>query len=166
MALTQINTGKVKDRRPLRFSALDEMLADVERIAAAERAGKLRRTGNWTAGQTFGHLATWINFAYDGYPPDMKPPWFIKVILKFQKNKFVRGPMPSGVKIPGVEGGTKGTEPIGLDEGLTRLRSAINRLSAAAPTHPNPIFGPMSHDEWKGMHMRHGELHLSFLQPG
>jgi hypothetical protein len=105
MSLTQINTGKVTDHRSIRFSSLDEALADIDRIAAADRAGRLRRTGNWTAGQTFGHLATWIEFAYDGYPPDMRPPWFIKLILKLQKKKFMRGPLPRGVRIPGVEGG-------------------------------------------------------------
>ncbi len=29
--------------------------------------------------------------------------------------------MPKGVRIPKVEGGTKGTEPLTLDAGLTRL---------------------------------------------
>ena len=28
----------------------------------------LRCAGNWTAGQTFGHLAVWIECSYDGYP--------------------------------------------------------------------------------------------------
>jgi len=165
MPSTQVDTGKVTDRRELHFNTLDDLAAEVERVAAAERAGKLRRTGNWTAGQTLGHLATWINFAYDGYPPDMNPPWIVRFILKFQRAKFFKGPMPKGVRIPGVEGGTKGTEPLGLDEGLDRIRGAIARFKGAPPTKPNPIFGPLTHDEWKAMHLRHAELHLGFLHP-
>lgn len=160
-----VNTGKVTDRRRLTFTTLDELAADAERLAAAERVGKLRCTGNWTAGQTFGHLATWINFAFDGYPPDMRPAWWIKAILKLQRGRFMRGPLPQGVRIPGIEGGTKGTELLTLDEGLDRLRRAIGRLKVSAPMQPNPIFGPMTHEQWKIMHMRHAELHLGYLHP-
>jgi len=53
----------------LRFSNHEDLWREIDRIAAADRAGRLRRTGNWTAGQTFGHLAAWTNFPYDGYPP-------------------------------------------------------------------------------------------------
>ena len=80
---------------------------DVDRIAAAERAGTLRRTGNWTAGQVLGHLATWMNFAYEGYPDDLNPPWVIKAILRLQRKRFFESPMPQGARIPRVEGGTK-----------------------------------------------------------
>ena len=44
-----IDTSKVQDRRKLRFHSIDDLLADVDRIVAAEKAGTLRRTGNWTA---------------------------------------------------------------------------------------------------------------------
>jgi hypothetical protein len=162
---TPINTAKVQEFRVLRFNSIDEALAEVDRIAAAERAGKLRRSGNWATGQVFGHLATWIEFAYDGYPPDMKPPFIIKLVLKLQKKKFLRGPMPRGVKIPGVKGGTKGIEPVSFDEGYTRLRRALERLKAGSPSGPNVIFGPMTHEEWKAMHSRHAELHLGYLHP-
>jgi hypothetical protein len=165
MATTPIDTGKVKDRRALHFNTLEEMWADVQRIAAAERAGKLRRTGNWSAGQTLGHLAAWADFAFDGYPPDMKVPWFIKLFLKLRKKQFLRGPLPAGVKIPRVEGGTKGIEPLSLDEGLARLRRAMDRLEASPPGTANVIFGPLTHEQWQALHLRHGELHLSFLHP-
>jgi hypothetical protein len=165
MSLVQIDTGKVTDRRSLRFADSRDLLADVERVAAAERRGALRRTGNWTAGQTLGHLAAWASFPYEGYPPELNPPWFVKFILRFQKNRFLHRPMPHGVKIPGVEGGTKGLDVLSLDEGLARLRSAWQRLDAGPPSRPNPIFGPLTHDEWKQLNLRHAELHLSYLHP-
>jgi hypothetical protein len=165
MSLVQIDTGKVTDRRSPRFADSRDLLADVERVAAAERRGVLRRTGNWTVGQILGHLAAWASFPYEGYPPELNPPWFVKFILRFQKNRFLHRPMPHGVKIPGVEGGTKGLDVLSLDEGLARLRSAWQRLDAGPPTRPNPIFGPLTHDEWKQLNLRHAELHLSYLHP-
>lgn len=164
MAAT-IDTGKVADRRSIRYRSPAEFRADLDAIVAAERAGKLRRSGNWGVGQIFGHLAAFIDYAYDGYPSNMNPPWFIKLILRWRKNKYVRGPLPAGVKIPGIEGGTTGIEPLSLDEGLNRLTKAWDRLEKRPPAEPNIVFGPLSHEEWISLHLRHAELHLSFLHP-
>lgn len=162
---SNVNTGKVAGRRGLRFENSRQMMMDVERIAAAERAGRLRRSGNWTAGQVFGHLAAWANYPFDGYPPQLHAPWFIRLLVRLKKKQFLYGKMPSGVRIPGIEGGTVGTEPLSLDDGLDGLRKAWERLDALAPAIPNPVFGPLTHDEWKGLNLRHAELHLSFLHP-
>ena len=61
-------------RSTLRFESLDEVLAEAERLSVAERNGTLVRAGNWTLGQTLGHLATWCRFAFDGYPPEVRAP--------------------------------------------------------------------------------------------
>jgi hypothetical protein len=158
-----IDTKTVDDRRPLRFKAIDEMLADVERVAAAEKAGTLRRTGNWTTGQIFGHLSAWIDYGYDGAP--IKPPWFVRVFGRMVKKKYLRGPLQAGFRIPNVEGGTFGIGALPLEEGLSRLLRSLERLRAAPPTQPSAIFGPLSHEEWVQLHLRHAELHLSFLHP-
>jgi hypothetical protein len=159
----RVDTGKVAGRRELRFESLDEVLAEVERLAAAERAGRLRRLGNWTLGQTLGHLASWAEYSYTGAP--LKAPFFVKWFLRLRKRKFLYGPMRAGVKIPRVEGGTLATEPVPLDEGLERMRRVLARLKSEAPTAPNVIFGPLSPDEWVALHCRHAELHLGFLVP-
>ncbi len=65
---TTVNTRACEFRR-LRFDTYDQVWAEAQRIAGAERGGRLRCAGNWTAGQTFGHLATWIEYALDGFPP-------------------------------------------------------------------------------------------------
>jgi hypothetical protein len=158
-----VDTGEVVGRRELRFESLDEVLAEVERLAAAERAGRLRRLGNWTLGQTLGHLASWAEYSYTGAP--LKAPFFVKWFLRLRKRKFLYEPMRSGVKIPRVEGGTLATEPVPLDEGLERMRRVLGRLKSEAPTAPNVIFGPLRHDEWVALHCRHAELHLGFLVP-
>ena len=107
-----------------------------------------------------------MSYAYDGHPPQLNPPWFIKLILKLQKRKFLAGPLPQGVRIPKIAGGTLGTEDMPWDAALVNYRKQIQRLEAGPPPHPNVIFGPMSHEEWKQMQLRHAELHLGFLDPG
>lgn len=161
-----VNTKSVKEFRAVRLNSAKEVIAEAERIVASERAGTLRITGNWTVGQTFGHIATWIEFALDGYPPDVKPPALVKFVLRtFMKKKFLRGPMPRGVRIPGMPQGTLGTEPMTTEDGLARLRRAWERLSTTAPTVANPIFGVVPHDEWIAMNLRHTELHFGYLHP-
>jgi hypothetical protein len=147
----------------LRFSSIDEVLADVDRLVEADRAGRLKRLGNWTLGQTLGHLAAWTEYGYTGSP--LKVPFFIKWFLRLRKRSFLYDPMRAGVKIPGVAGGTLATEPIPLDEALPRWRRAMERLQTEAPTAPNSIFGPLTHDESIALNLRHAELHLGFLLP-
>jgi hypothetical protein len=157
---------KTCEFRAVRLASPRDLHAELDRVVAADRAGTLRQCGNWTAGTTFGHLATFIEYAYDGYPPDLaSPPWFIRAILKLSKGRFMRGPLPRGVRIPKIEGGTKGTEPMTTEAGLARLKAAWARLEASPPPRPNPIFGPLTHQEWITMHLRHAELHLGYLQP-
>ncbi|HVZ95204.1 MAG TPA: DUF1569 domain-containing protein, partial [Phycisphaerales bacterium] len=99
--MAPIDTAKVTDRRKLRFKSPEDALRDAEALVAADFAGTLRSTGNWTLGQTLGHLASWINYSFDGFPI-RKPPFFIRWILKGRKSQFVQGEMRQGVKIPGV----------------------------------------------------------------
>src|SRR5437763_16830550 len=158
---TIVDTRKIAGRRVLHFDSIDQLLKEVDRLAAAERAGRLKRLGNWTLGQNLGHLATWTEYIYTGVP--LKPPFFIRWILRFQKKRFLVGPMPAGVKIPNVKGGTLGTEPVALEEGLAAYQRVLQRLKSEPPTLPSPIFGKMTHEESIALTMRHAELHVGFF---
>ena len=161
-----VNTAHVADRRKLRFNTIDEMLADVDRIVAADKAGTLRRTGNWTAGQTFGHLATWVDYGWNGFPTAMKVPWIIRLLIRMKKKAYVRDGMPAGVRIPRVENGTYATEVLSTDEGAARIRTSMLRLkNGELAKFESPAFGPMSHQDRVSMMLRHAELHMSFLHP-
>lgn len=159
-----VDTKKVAGRRMLRFESLDQVIADVDRLVEAERAGRLTRLGNWTLGQTLGHLAAWAEYCYTGVP--LNPPFFVKWILRLGKRKFLFGPMRAGVRIPRVAGGTLATDAAPLDDGLERYRRVMERLKVEAPTAPSPIFGPLTHEESIAINLRHAELHLGFLIPG
>jgi hypothetical protein len=163
MKSAPIDTRNVTDRRAVRFQTIPDLLVEIDRIVAAEQAGKLRRTGNWTTGQTFGHIAAWVDYAYEGYP--VRAPWFIKLILRLRRNRYLRGPLPVGVRLPGVADGTYGTEPLSLEEGAARLRAALRRLAVEPARFASPAFGPLSDAERIQLNLRHAELHLGFLHP-
>lgn len=164
MTIAAKDTSKIADRRPLRFETLADLRAD---LATLERAGgTLRTSGNWTAGQNFSHLAAFIEFAYDGYPPELSnPPWFIKAFLRLRKRSMLTSGLPAGVNIPGIKGGTVGADDAPAPAALARFRAALDRLERSAPTAPNPVFGPLTHEEWIALHLRHAELHLGFVHP-
>lgn len=152
--------------RNLHFKTLADITAEAERLAAADKAGTLKAMGNWTVGQIFNHVASWASYPYEGFPTRLKPlPFFLKPLIKLSKNKFLTKGMPQGVKIPKVEGGTVGNEPLSTEDGLKKLRAAMQRLESSPPIHPSPAFGNLTHDEVKRLNMRHAELHFGFLQP-
>src|SRR4051812_32075019 len=91
---SRVDTSKVGNCRELRFNTLDDALGEAERLVQADRDGKLTQLGNWSLGQVLNHLSTFIDFSYDGFP--MKAPWFVKLILKPMKKKWMRGPLPRG----------------------------------------------------------------------
>ena len=162
--MTTVDTAKVTDHRPLHFNTIDDLLVEIDRIVAAERSGTLRWCGNWTPGQVFGHLATWINYGYVGFPRRATPPWFIRPILRMKVKKYLRDGMPRGIKIPGIKEGTFGTEPLTTQEGAQRLEAALMRLKNREPVrHYSPAFGEMPHEQHIAFQLRHAELHLGYL---
>ena len=164
LPMTTVNTATVGGYRKLTFNSVDELLAEIDRIIAADRASALRRCGNWTAGQIFGHLAAWINYGWEGYP-GRTPPWFIRFILRRMKIKYLRDGMRRGVRIPRVKEGTFGLEPLSTEEGAQRLRQALARLKNREPVKfDSPAFGKMSDEERVRFQLRHAELHLGYLQ--
>ncbi len=155
-----INTTKVTGRRTLRFESLDAALADAERLVGQP----CRTLGNWTIGQNLDHLARTVRIAFEG--PHILAPWFVRVVIApFMKKKFITQSMPAGFQF------TKQMEPYRPEDqavavaALDELRKQYARLSRESPTAPHPFLGPLTHEEWIGVHLRHAELHLSFLVP-
>lgn len=159
-----IDTRKVEGRRTLRFETPGDAVREAERLAAAEREGRIRALGNWSLGTALNHLGAWAEYPFGGYPAEVaNPPWFVKAIARLMKGRFARKPMPAGMRIPTIPAGTMATEQASTEDGLARVRAAFTRLEREAPTRPNPVLGPLSHEEWRGMNTRHAELHLSFF---
>jgi hypothetical protein len=163
---TLIDTSQSTPYRTLRFATIDELLKELDRIATSDERGTLKCTGNWSAGKILGHLAGWMNFSYEGFPNAAHPPWFIRWLIRKKKDKYVREGMPRGVRIPRMAEGTLCTDEMTTQEGLKRLRGALQRLKNREPVKfHSPAFGEMEYDQRVQMQLRHAELHLGYLQP-
>lgn len=161
-----INTRSAP-RRSLRFEDFNAIRRELETLEAAQRGARLSTSGNWTPGQNLSHLAAFVKYPYDGYPPELaNPPWFIRLITKMMKNRLIHKSMASGFHIPGIPAGTTGMVDAPFEQALSDYRAALSRMEKGPPGIPNPILGPLTHEEWKLLQCRHAELHLSFLQPG
>lgn len=150
-------------RRILQFESVDDVLSEVERLVEADRAGRLQRVGNWSLGQTLAHLAAWAEYSYTGSP--LKVPFFVRWFARPFRRRFLYRPMPAGVKIPRVPGGTYATEPATVEEALPRLQQVLTRLKQEPPVILHPAIGSLRHEEWIALNLRHAELHLSFFVP-
>ncbi|GEM_PF-291770 len=156
---------KRAQRRTLRFDSLGEAMEEAERLAASERAGELRATGNWSLGTTLAHLAWWADEAFE----ERRFPLYLRLLFRvlgpLAKSRALRGEMSPNAKLPGVRGGTYGVEETPTDEGMARFRGVFERLDREAPERRNPAFGWMTHDEWRSLHIRHAEHHFAYFWP-
>jgi hypothetical protein len=148
-------------RRTLTLRSLEDLERELDAIEQADRAGTLRSHGNWSPGKILGHLASWIDYAYDGFPS--LPPAWARPIFRLMKGVFLKDrPMKPGMRIPGTTEGTHGVVEMDVKEGLIRLRAAIERLRVKIPDR-HPLFGVLTRSEWERMHLNHSALHLGFL---
>jgi hypothetical protein len=162
MTATADTLTKKPGRRPIRFETIDQALAEGRRIAQLEADGAASYAGNWTCGQILNHLGAWAEFAYT--PSPLKVPWLLKLFVKPLRSRLLNKGLPAGGRVPKVPGGTLETERVSAAEGLARFEKAFARLKTDPPTQPSPLFGTMTHDEYIKLHLRHAELHMSFVQ--
>jgi hypothetical protein len=152
-----INTKQVTGRREIRHESLDDLLADVERLASPNAC----MLGNWTPGQIFQHLADTMNSSIDGFSGMFSAPvrWVLSLLMK---RRFLYKRLPAGFKAPAnfVPDATS------VEDGLTALKKAMSRLQEDTTRALHPGFGSLTLDEWTQFHLRHAELHMSFLQDG
>src|SRR5580658_10196199 len=89
-----VNTAKVIGRRQLKFNTLDDILADVERLAQ----GNVRALGNWSPGQNLEHLAIVINGSLDGI--DVRASIFMRLVARMFRKRMLKMRMPAGFQLP------------------------------------------------------------------
>ena len=158
---TRIDTGKVAGRRELHFNSVDDILADVDRLAGSR---EIRTLGNWSAGQIFEHVARVMDKSIDGsefnLPAD--PPLRLQPDDEEEDDLQAHG----GGHHTSQEGG--GGADAGGDEPGRRARSHPRRHPSPADrpqTRPSAFLGALTKEEWTQLHCRHAELHFSFLIP-
>jgi len=152
-----IDTKKVAGRRELRYRSLAELLEDAERLAQ----GGARTLGNWSQGQIYDHLAKSLDSSIDGIDFKMAAPlrWVLSLLFK---RKFITGSIPPGYTVPAKE---LAPAEISKAEGLAKLQQAVARFEAEPQRAEHPIFGDLGDDGWRQFHLRHAEMHMSFIVP-
>ena len=147
-------------RRKLQFSTLDELRADIEAVSG----GPYTTVGNWSFAQILDHLADTMNSSIDGFP--FKAPWFFRwCIAPLIKNSILTRPMKAGHKLPKKYSSFLPSEDCTIEEALPKVLNAIKRFETETPTADHPGFGKMASEEWTQLHLRHAELHMSFVVP-
>ena len=52
-----------------------------------------------------------------------------------------------------------------VEDALARLVKGIDRPDTENPEAAHPVFGKLAREEWLQLHLRHAELHMSFVVP-
>jgi hypothetical protein len=147
-------------RREVRYNSIDELLADAERLAN----GKFRTVGQWTYPQILDHLAKAFVASIDGF--GFQAPWFARVLIApFAKKSFLTKTMKAGFRLPKSAAAILPDSDLALPAALERLKQAIARYKQEPQRAPHPFLGMLTPDDYDRLHMRHSELHLSFMVP-
>jgi hypothetical protein len=84
-------------RRTLRFTSLDQVVPDVERLLAGHVT-----VGRWSLGQICNHLELTVRLSMDGWPE--RAPWLVRRVFGpvALRLSFWYDWIPEGVKVPEV----------------------------------------------------------------
>ncbi len=154
------NTKQVTGRRTLRFGSLDEMLADAESLAS----GPVRTLGNWSPGQIFEHLARAYTLPLDGVV--LPIPFYVRWGAKLMLSRFLRNGLPAGLALTGKSAEALVPDATTTEEGLAALSDAVARWKTKTAVPDHSVFGTVTDEQFTQIHLRHAELHMSFLTRG
>jgi hypothetical protein len=155
-----VDTGKVSGRRRLHFDNVQDIMADVDALAARS----YRQLGNWSLGQMCKHLTIAMQMPLDG--SSIKVPWFIRLAARmFFLPKLLREGMKPGFKLSPAAAKSLVPDRTADADGVAQLRAAVARFQKEPLVHPHPFFGKLTPEEWTTVALRHAELHLGFLLP-
>ncbi|MEX0676430.1 MAG: DUF1569 domain-containing protein [Pirellulales bacterium] len=153
-------TAQVTGRRKPRFNSFDEVLDDVRSLAAQPT----RQLGNWSLGQVCQHLGLAMEHSATTDRLFRVPLW-LRVLGRLVRNRALKHGLPTGFKLP-PEGAAKFVPPpVSIEQGLATLEKGIAVLSQTSHRAPHPVLGALNVDQWHQFHLRHAEMHLSFIVP-
>jgi hypothetical protein len=156
-----VDVRSVTNRRAVHYESLHDLLADAERLAG----GPVRTLGNKGFGQILRHLALAMNGSIDVQFSRMRFPWWMRIMARFyRKRVFARGLRP-GIVLPANAEARLWPPEYDVTATLEDLRKAVRRLETETKRGSHPAFGRLTVDEWNQFHLRHSELHMSFVVP-
>jgi len=154
-----IDTTHVSGRRRLRFESYADILADVGRL----RDQPTRSLGNWSLAQVCQHLATAMQ-ASTVPGPGFSAPLKLRLVGRLFRMRILTGRLYPGFRLP-PEAARLLPPPVELSSAIEALEQAVAHLRTTDVRAKHPVFGAMSVAQWDLFHLRHSEMHLSFIQP-
>lgn len=156
-----VDVKHVVDRRVVRYDTLQDLLADAEQLAA----GPVRTLGNHSFGQILRHLALTMNGSIDDAFSSIRFPWWIRFLARMRRKAIFAGGLRPGIRLPSDADVYAWPKEKELTAMLEDLRKAVSRLENETKRGSHPAFGKLTVNEWNQFHLRHSELHMSFVVP-
>lgn len=149
-------------RNRIAYPTFTHLLDDAQRLVDADA----QTLGAWSLGQILEHLARAFDLSC-GRGLRLDPwtaPWGLRFLGRYVlKPWMLRRGMAPGFKLPAHVARILVSDPISPAEALAHLRSSAAFVEHADSFPPHPVLGPMTPAEWRLFHLRHAELHMSFV---
>jgi hypothetical protein len=165
----RVDTGRVPNRRDVRLQSLDDLANEIDRIVIAADLGMLRPMGNWSAAQILWHIGKLIELSYDRFSWRYQrgPVWLTKLLRRLSWRLLIRLAFRPGFQNPAEAAVLEPDPSLDFNVAIAYLRQQLGRIrSGERMTQEASVEGPYSHEQWVYIHLRHAELHLSFLSVG
>ncbi len=157
-----VDTRRVRGRRRLHFSDLNEVVADVSSLHTRPH----HLLGNWTLAQIAKHLGQVMHGSIDGSATPFQFPLLARVAGRlFLRPYFLHVAIPKGIRLPRTATKLFMFEDGDFDDAMHRLETGVARLQQETARVPHPLLGCLSAAQWDKFHLRHAESHLSFVIP-
>lgn len=153
-------------RRVVRLRTLGDLASATERICQAAAAGKVHTLGNWSPAQILWHIGKLIELSIDGFPFRYRrgPAWVMRLLRRVSWRMLIALAFRPGFRNPPYAAVLEPDPALTLDEGASFLQLQLDRIRKGEQmTQACSVDGSYSHEEWVYIHLRHAELHLSFL---
>ncbi|MCA9173154.1 MAG: DUF1569 domain-containing protein [Planctomycetales bacterium] len=154
----QVNTRLVTGRRPVRYALFRDLIGDVHRLSALPH----RQLGNWSLGQIVDHLQRALLLQVESTPVAI--PFWERIAARLAKRRLLSRSLKAGCLPPmALREQLAPRDGVEVAAAVRELEQAIARCRDAQSTQPHPLLGRISRAEWEQYHLRHAELHMSFL---
>jgi Protein of unknown function (DUF1569) len=166
MRVFAVDTGRVRKRRVVRLRTVDDLADEADRIVAAAAAGKVQSLGNWSPAQVLWHIGKLIELSFDGFPFRYQrgPRWVLPALRFLSWRWLIALAFRPGFRNPPEAAVLEPDSSLPLDVAAAYLCHQIARIRGGEQmTQECSVDGPYSHEQWVYIHLRHAELHLSFL---
>jgi hypothetical protein len=107
-----------------------------------------------------------MEFSFDGFPFRYRRPvrWGAQLLRMVSWPWLLVLAFRPGFRNPPVAAALEPKPTVSLAQAVRYMRGLLERISSGERmTAANPSMGPLSHEQWVEVHLRHAELHLSFL---